>query len=357
LKTLFLLLAVSLRFWGLRWRKAWRVVLASFVFAPALSVAQTPIIYAYDFSSGGRLVSFATNAPGTLLSDAPLTGFASGEFLLGIDFRPATGELYGLVFVNSINGRLVKIDKSTGTITSVGTSALTISGSYYGMSFTPTVDRIRIVSNFDLNIRVNPATGVLSGTDTALAFAAGDVNTINPSVTHVAHTNAYAGATTSTTYGIDAATNSLVRIGGVDGLPSPNTGQLTTIGSLGTTASLAGGFDTEPTSNIGYAVLGSPSVLYTINLTTGAATAIGAVGSSPRNIDGIAIAPLNPCLDLDGDGVSRANTDGLMLIRALLGMTGTGVTSGAISTPAPPRSTWTAIRNHLNANCGLYFSP
>jgi hypothetical protein len=98
------------------------------------------------------------------------------------------------------------------------------------------------------------------------------------------------------------------------------------------------------------------SVLHTINLATGAAAAVGTVGLSSGGIDGIAIAPPNPCLDIDGDGISRATTDGLMLVRALLGMTGPSVTSGAIGTPAPPRSTWTAIRNHLVANCSLHFS-
>ncbi len=329
-----------------------------FAIAPTIALGQVPIIYAYDFS-GGRLVSFAANAPGTLLSDVPLTGLAAGEFLVGIDFRPATGDLYGLVFQNASTKRLVRIDKVSGAATAVSASSLSLGGSYYGMSFVPTVDRIRIVSDFDVNLRANPDTGALSFIDTNLAFAAGDVNTVAPNVVHIAHTNAYAGALNTTTYGIDVATDSLVRIGGPDGVPSPNAGQLTTIGPLGVAANLAGGFDIEPTSNVGYAVLGigASSVLHSINLATGAATAIGVVGSSSGNVDGIAIAPPNPCLDLDGDGVARATTDGLMLLRALLGMTGTSVTSGAIASPAPPRSTWATIRNHLNANCGLHFSP
>ncbi len=322
------------------------------------AIAQVPIIYAYDFS-GARLVSFAASAPGTLLSNVNLTGLGAGEFLLGIDFRPANGQLYGLVFESASIGRLVTIDKSTGGVTSVGPNPVVIGGSFYGVSFDPASDQLRAVSNFDLNIRISPAGGTGS-TDTTLAFAAGDPNFgVNPSVVHLAHTNAFAGATTTTTYGIDAATDSLVRIGGVNATPSPNGGQLTTIGSLGVAANLIGGFDIEPASNVGYAVLGigSASVLHSINLATGAATAIGTVGLSSGNVDGVAIAPTNRCLDLDGDGVSRASTDGLMLIRALLGMTGTSVTAGAIASPAPPRSTWSAIRSHLQLNCEMYFSP
>jgi hypothetical protein len=65
-----------------------------------------------------------------------------------------------------------------------------------------------------------------------------------------------------------------------------------------------------------------------------------------------------PCdLDLDGSGGSpNAMTDGLMLLRALLGLTGSSVTSGAII-GAPPRNTWPLIRQYLNDRCGTAFLP
>jgi len=71
----------------------------------------------------------------------------------------------------------------------------------------------------------------------------------------------------------------------------------------------------------------------------------------------IAPSPINPCLDLDGDGAVRALTDGLMLMRALFGLTGNAVTNGAIAAPAPPRATWAAIRTYMNTNCGTSFGP
>ena len=62
-------------------------------------------------------------------------------------------------------------------------------------------------------------------------------------------------------------------------------------------------------------------------------------------------------LDIDGSGgAPNAATDGLMLIRAMLGFTGTAVTNGAII-GAPPRNTWPLIRDYLNQNCGTNFSP
>jgi hypothetical protein len=62
-------------------------------------------------------------------------------------------------------------------------------------------------------------------------------------------------------------------------------------------------------------------------------------------------------LDIDGSGGAPiAANDGLMLVRAMLGFTGTAVTTGAIS-GSPPRNTWALIRNYLNQNCGTSFAP
>jgi hypothetical protein len=60
-------------------------------------------------------------------------------------------------------------------------------------------------------------------------------------------------------------------------------------------------------------------------------------------------------LDLDGDGEVRAATDGLILIRAMLGLKGDAVTSGAI-VGVPPRSDWASIRTYLNSNCNANFA-
>jgi dienelactone hydrolase len=58
-------------------------------------------------------------------------------------------------------------------------------------------------------------------------------------------------------------------------------------------------------------------------------------------------------LDLDGDGEVRANTDGLILLRTSLGLTGDAVTNDAVSS-AGTLTTWDAIRTqHLIAKCKL----
>lgn len=59
-------------------------------------------------------------------------------------------------------------------------------------------------------------------------------------------------------------------------------------------------------------------------------------------------------LDIDGNGAQDALTDGLMIIRALFGLTGGSVTNNAIGANAA-RSTWIEIRAFLNSNCGSNF--
>jgi hypothetical protein len=57
-------------------------------------------------------------------------------------------------------------------------------------------------------------------------------------------------------------------------------------------------------------------------------------------------------LDLDGDGVVTAATDGLMLLRISLGLTGAAVTTNAINL-AGTRPDWPSVRTYLNTTCGL----
>src|SRR3954463_12181569 len=51
---------------------------------------------AFGVTTANALVRFDTATPGTIISSTPITGLQSGESVLGIDFRPATGDLYAL---------------------------------------------------------------------------------------------------------------------------------------------------------------------------------------------------------------------------------------------------------------------
>ena len=57
-------------------------------------------------------------------------------------------------------------------------------------------------------------------------------------------------------------------------------------------------------------------------------------------------------LDIDGDGVAPATTDGTLLIRAMLGLTGTAATTGVTAAASgASRSTWSDARTYLNSAC------
>ena len=318
-------------------------------------------------SAPSRLVSFKGSAPNVILSDVLVTGLNAGEDLKSIDIRPATGVLYGITSSNSNNAaRVVTLNPQTGVATAVGASASTLTASsYFGMSFNPVTDQIRAVTTgTNLNQRFVPSTGALAGSDSNIAYAAGDVNAgFLPLLSSIAHSNSVAGATTTTLYGIDTRRGQsvLVRIGSANDPAAGNLGQLTTIATLSIIPTVAvGGFDIQAGTDTAYAtfsVNSTSSNLYRINLFTGVTTLIGLIGNGLL-VDGLAVsAAVNPCLDLDGDGLVLPTTDGLMLSRALMGMRGTAVTTGALPTPAPPRATWATIQPYMNANCGMNFAP
>jgi hypothetical protein len=223
--------------------------------------------------ANNTLVSFNAGNSNNATS-VNITGLAAGERLLGLDFRPATGQLFGLGSSN----RLYTLNAVTGAATQVGTSTVgTLSGTSFGFDFNPVPDRIRVVSNTEQNLRLNPDTGGLAGTDTALTPAG--------NVVASAYTNNRAGATATTLYGIDSTSNQLVRQGGINGTPSPNGGVLTNVGALGVDFLSDTGFDIFTDSagvDFGFAVSGS--TLYSINLTTGAATNVGSIGTGSTTI-------------------------------------------------------------------------
>ena len=60
--------------------------------------------------------------------------------------------------------------------------------------------------------------------------------------------------------------------------------------------------------------------------------------------------------DIDGDGQVHATTDGLMILRVALGLTGDAVVLNATAAGAP-RTTWAQVRPYLVTNCGLTVGP
>jgi hypothetical protein len=283
------------------------------------------VIYVLDNTSNidQRLVSFDSATPGTIINNIGLTGLAPAgqstapEVLIGIDFRPSNGLLYGYASNGTANGRLVTINTATGVVTSVGVgTSLQPNGQRRGFDFDPVTENIRALTDFRQNRIYNANDGTLIATDTDLAYAPADANFgVFPRVTRVAYTNSAAGAIVTTLYGIDSDLDILVRIGGVNGSPSPSGGLLTTIGALGVNVDAIGGFDIDGATGIGYFTsrVGGVSNLYTINLNTGAATLVGAIGTGVPSFDGLSVQP-----DAPASGVPEPSTFALTLGAAAL---------------------------------------
>jgi outer membrane protein assembly factor BamB len=232
-------------------------------------------------TSDARLISFKATTPGTLDSSVAISGLQGGEQILGFDIRPSNGLLYLLTDA----GRVYILDPATG-MARLGPSLMPASalvGTTYGIDFSPTADALRVISDAERNLAVIVETG---NTITAnpLTRIGTETNSPAPDVIAIAYTSNFAGTTDTTLYDIDLATNTLLS------QRPANNGVLTTIGPLaaGQTFAFAGGFDIAGGDD-GLAVAalqpmaGGQSTLYRVNLSTGALTAVGAIGPVGTN--------------------------------------------------------------------------
>ncbi|TGE28171.1 DUF4394 domain-containing protein [Hymenobacter metallicola] len=261
----------------------------------------------YATTPTGNLISFYSGRPDFLLSSTTITGITAGQTLVGTDFRPNTGELFGLGY-NPTTGesRLYIINRSTAVATAVGPGPVLLDlGSSpealnaVGFDFNPTVDRIRVTGLNTRNYRLNPNNGAVAATDGNLNFVSGATGT--PSIGAVAYTNSYAGSTSTTLFDIDDVRNQLFT------QSNPNAGQLSGSGagnllpSSGAVNDLDFYFDAATQTNQGYLVsnadaattTASFSTLYTLNTAAGSATAVGVIGLGiPVRDVSATIAPL-----------------------------------------------------------------
>jgi hypothetical protein len=269
--------------------------------------------------SNDSLIKIDTANPSAAGTPVAITGLNAGDTLVGIDFRPINGYLYGLGF-NSVAGtvQLYNISFRTALATPIGasgtfvaadgTTPVVITGTGFGFDFIPTVDRIRVVSDSGHNFRMNPNNGAFVDGD--LGGAPGSVpglnmdGAINGLVTGAggaAYTTNVVGFTFTTLYTLNAVTKSLYIQN------PPNGGTATTnVGVLFNGILLdfeaANGFDIPPDAT-GSATPNAPSVgpglavlrvggttsLYSIGLTTGIASLLGPIGTGASPVQGFAI--------------------------------------------------------------------
>jgi trimeric autotransporter adhesin len=246
-------------------------------------------------TESNRLISFTASAPQKLCTPpAQITGLQPGDQILGIDVRPMDGQLYAA----GSSGQLYVISTTPGAgfatatrgpmlqTASGSTQFASFTGSGFGFDFNPRVDKLRVVSNTGQNLRIDVDAGAVTTDNKLSPQSAGS--------TAAAYTNSFVGAASTQLYVIDINGRQLAIQGQRSG--DPNQGDLKPVGSLGISAELqsATGFDINGRTNAAFAALNlvtgsGSSELFNINLATGVATRVNAIGGGER-VRGLAFA-------------------------------------------------------------------
>ena len=299
------------------------------------------------FSFDGQTAARGTQALVTLKANSPSIGspsdalailqVAPGQQLVGLDTRPASGQLYALgydntagaspnaqVYLLSIGDNAVVAQPVGSAITlDLGLSNRTDLDGYnlvvgVGFDFNPRTDQLRVTGRNGANYRLSPATGQVVARDANLTYAAAG-NAVPPPgppfVGTVAHTNSALGPRGTTLYDVDETPNNGVlstqSLAGGSGTLTTVAGiTLTTSGTFGIgSADLDLDIFTDQTKpgapNTAYLLeltdkfSGKPGTanLYTFNLSTGNAVRIDNIISgniAPLRFTNIAAAPASP---------------------------------------------------------------
>lgn len=285
----------------------------------------------YALSDNNQLHEINIRNTGAPLRSFAVTGLEQGDMLKGIDFRPATGQLYAISSMNNLYQVNIKAGDQEGKATRIGTTpiATALSG-HVGFDFNPTVDRIRVVTSSAQNLRLHPETGAIVPGDSPLNGYP------NPMIGAVAYTNSRAGVTAApagagtTLYDIDPSTDMLY----IQNPPNP--GGLVPVGPLGLDVQEVGGFDISPDVNpadvypIASVKFGDKWELDFVELATGKLQKLGDLPTGV-NVTGIAIPPLPVAYALTESGMLKIfNPEngmeyGTKSIPAILGVTLQGI--------------------------------
>jgi uncharacterized protein DUF4394 len=239
-------------------------------------------LYATD--NQGNLLSFSADNLRQLDSMRSIAGLPAGVTLMGIDFRPRTGDLYGIgsdSVVYRVNPQTaIAVSESSTTPPTPFTPALR--GRFFGVDFNPMVDRIRVTSDANQNIRLHPDDANVVGADA-------DLNPGDPTVVGSAYTGSSfsAGLASSTVlYALDALDDAIYV------QSPPNNGTLTMPQQLDINVRGDSGFDIAGRNNVGYVATASDrrpgAELHRVNVQTGDSVKLGRIGRGAHTITGLA---------------------------------------------------------------------
>ncbi|MBM3598126.1 MAG: DUF4394 domain-containing protein [Alphaproteobacteria bacterium] len=228
-----------------------------------------------------QLVLFNVANPGAARI-LPITG--AGGRIIGIDFRPANKQLYGV----GADSMIYVIDHASGKASSARKLSVAFDGRKGAVvDFNPQADRLRLMATGGQNLRINVDTGE-AAIDKPLAYKTGDAGAgKSPSVTAGAYINSFAGATQTQLFDYDSGTGSWLLQN------PPNDGVLTTIGPSGLGSVRIDAVDILTDKDGEYHCFGvAGATLYRIDVATGKAVQLGRVGAGRTKLIDIAFVPV-----------------------------------------------------------------
>jgi hypothetical protein len=249
----------------------------------------------YGLLSDNSLITFDSASPGTTSTPVTILGLGTGETVRGIDLRPRDGQLYGAVsLADGTGARVVTINPITGATTAIapllngnggvlipGANPVNFIGQRVGVDFNPQVDLLRVVSDQEQNLAINPGNRNAGG-QAGTTRIDGNLNlsgqpTPDLNINGAAYTNNRDGAPSTLLYTIDTVSDLLYLQN------PPNGGTQANPQTLGVNAVGDSGFDIFQTDTAfaSFQVdnIANLAAFYSINLSNGDATFIGTIGS------------------------------------------------------------------------------
>lgn len=258
---------------------------------------------AFALTSTGNIIEFATNKPSDINNQVNVTGLTGSETLVQIAYSPngpLTSSDTSVLYAVTSSNELCQVDPLGGAVSNCFAAFTSDVLSNVAASFDPVSGYLRIIANDSssstgrVNILLDSSTGQLaSGQPISYDLGYSDGTSGTPQINALAYNNAIEGADSSTLYALDVNGQRLDRIGDTNAAntTSVSEGGVYSIGTVGSTFTSSIGFAIAPQDGTAYAALGGASSLYTVDLSSGLATLVGAIDTANFTVISLAISP------------------------------------------------------------------
>lgn len=226
---------------------------------------------------GGDTIATVDTAQKKATGSVKVSGISGA--LVGIDVRPADGQLYGLID----DGTIVTIATDGKATTKSKMDPMLAKGVTATVDFNPAADRLRVMGSDGMNLRVNVDDGKVTK-DGDHKYAEADMHKgEKPNIIAGAYTNSVKGAKETALFNIDGT------IGGLIKQAPPNDGVLAAIGKLGIKPGTVAFDIWSDGAGKNEAWLMAGDTLYSVDLSSGKATEAAKIAGVSGTVKDIAI--------------------------------------------------------------------